>query len=228
MCLLGGSLGEQRNFLGWGIAETDVFISRWNWRFLRDSMRLIYLTFRRSWTSSNRKLKLNYNFCFLFSVGKSKANFIRISEFVLLEKLFHFDTPRIGYSHIPTYFWYIWTRRETAYCALTIVNPGSLINQESLEIPFSLGCSRRYYYAYEGKRWWFVKRTSNKIPQFRIDGPLKSTVNGWLRELTVRVINLKFFSSRWIFQLLFVSLYITLHPKSFFALKSLSTVINLF
>lgn len=79
------------------LGDTDVFISRWNWRFLRDSMRLIYLTFRRSWTSSNRKLKLNYNFCFLFSVGKSKANFIRISEFVLLEKLFHFHLRHTSY-----------------------------------------------------------------------------------------------------------------------------------
>lgn len=128
MCLLGGSLGEQRNFLGWGIVETDIFISRWNWRFLRDSMRLIYLTFRQSWTSSNRKLKLNYNFCFLFSAGKSKANFIRIQNSSCSRNISTstFDTPRIGYSHIPTYFWYIWTRRETAYCALTIVNPGLL------------------------------------------------------------------------------------------------------
>lgn len=153
MCLLGGSLGEQRNFLGWGISG-NRFISRWNWRFLRDSMRLIYLTFRRSWTSSNRKLKLNYNFCFYSPLEKARRILSAFQNSSCSRNFSTsiFDTPRIGYSHIPTYFWYIWTRRETAYCALTIVNPGSLINQESLEIPFSLGCSRRYYYAYEGKR----------------------------------------------------------------------------
>lgn len=131
------------------LGDTDVFISRWNWRFLRDSMRLIYLTFRRSWTSSNRKLKLNYNFCFYSPLEKARRilSAFQNSSCSRNFSTSTFDSPRIGYSHIPTYFWYIWTRRETAYCALTIVNPGSLINQESMEIPFSLGCSRRYYYA---------------------------------------------------------------------------------
>lgn len=124
---------------------------------------------------------------FLFSVKKKQGKFYPHSSKLFLLRI---DCRTI--SHISTYFRYIWTRRETAHCASTTVNPGSLINQESLEIPIWPRCSGRYYYAYAERRDAVVICQANVKQNSPISNRRTIQIHGeWLREVTVWVINLK-------------------------------------